>query len=102
MNAWFAIVLAGLGSYAFRIGAVLVIDRFTVPDWFDRVSKLVTPAVFAGLAAGSLASPIAEGAGAAVPVLAGSVATVAVAHRRTAATAVATGMTVLVAVQLIV
>jgi branched-subunit amino acid transport protein len=101
MNAWLAVLLAGVGSFAFRVGAVLVIDRLTVPDWFDRVSKLVTPAVFAGLAAGSLAAPLTEGTGTAVPVLAGAVATVAVAVRRTAATAVLAGMSVLVAVQLL-
>jgi branched-subunit amino acid transport protein len=101
MNALLAVLLAGLGSYLFRVGAVVAIDRFAVPDWFDRVSALVPPAVFAGLAATSLAGPIDAGVGTAVPVIAGATATVIVAGRRSAATAVFVGMLVLSAAQMV-
>lgn len=102
MTAWLAVLLAGAGSYAFRLGAVVVIDRFALPAWFDRVSALVMPAVFAALAAGALAAPVDRGATTALPVLAGAIVTAAVARRQSAATAVIAGISVLCAVQAIV
>jgi branched-subunit amino acid transport protein len=101
MTAWLAVLLAGAGSYAFRLGAVALLDRFALPGWFDRVSALILPAVFAALAAGSLAAPAVEGARTAVPVLAGAVVTAAVARRRSAATGVLAGMSALCAAQLL-
>jgi branched-subunit amino acid transport protein len=100
VNAWLAVLAAGIGSYAFRLGAVVVIDRFELPDWFDRVSAHVMPAVFAGLAAASLAVPMSDGGRTAMPVFAGAIVTVAVARKRSAATAVFAGMVVLCTVQL--
>ena len=99
MNAWIAVLIAGIGSYASRVGMIVVIDRFTLPTWFERVSSYVMPAVFAGLAAASLAAPLADGTRAAMPVLAGAAATVVVARVRSAAVAVLAGMTVLWAMQ---
>jgi branched-subunit amino acid transport protein len=101
MSAWLAVLLAGIGSYAFRLGAVVVIDRFALPPWFDRVSALVMPAVFAGLAAGSLAASADDGARTALSVMSGALVTVAVARQRSAATAVLAGMVVLCAVRLV-
>lgn len=100
MSAWLAVLLAGIGSYVFRVGAVVVIDRFELPDWFDRLSAHVMPAVFAGLAASSLAVPIGEGSRTALPVVAGAIVTVAVARNRSAASAVLAGMIVLGTLQL--
>jgi branched-subunit amino acid transport protein len=99
MNAWIAVLIAGCGSYAFRFGVIVVIDRFTLPTWFERVSSYVMPAVFAGLAGASFAVPLADGIGSAMPVLAGATATLVVARIRSAALAVLAGMTVLWAVQ---
>lgn len=95
MSAWLAVVLAGAGSYAFRLGAVVVINRYALPAWFDRVSALIMPAVFSALAIGALAESAGEGTTAAAPVLAGAVVTAAVARKRSAATAVLVGMSVL-------
>lgn len=95
MKAWAAVLAAGLGSYAFRIWMVLIIDRVVIPRWFERVSTYVMPAVFAGLVAGSLAEPLAADAAVAVPVLAGAATTAVVARRRSAALAVAAGMSML-------
>lgn len=100
MSGWLAVLLAGAGSYLFRVGAVVVIDRVTMPAWFDRVSVLVVPAVFAALTAGSLATTITQGAPTAVPVLLGAATTVAIARKRSAAAAVVGGMCVLCAAQL--
>jgi branched-subunit amino acid transport protein len=95
MTAWLAVALAGLGSFGLRIGVVAVIDRFTLPSWFERMSALVMPAAFAGLSAVALATPVATDLPAAVPVLAGAVTTVIVARVRSAAWAVAAGMSAL-------
>jgi branched-subunit amino acid transport protein len=102
MTALLAVLLAGAGSFAFRLGAVVVIDRFWLPAWFDRVSAFIMPAVFAALAAGALAVPVEEGASTAAPVLIGATVTAAVARRRSVAAAVLAGMAVLCAVQVLV
>jgi branched-subunit amino acid transport protein len=95
VNAWIAVLAAGLGSYAFRVGTVLILDRVVIPPWFGRVSAYVMPAVFAGLVAGSLAEPLTRQDAVAMPVLAGAAATAVVARRRSAALAVAAGMSTL-------
>ena len=51
MNAWIAILAAGLGSYLFRLSAIVLIDRITMPGYLQRASRLVAPAAFAALAA---------------------------------------------------
>lgn len=100
MTAWVAVVLAGIGSFALRVGVVSVIDRCTLPPWFERMSALVMPAAFAALTAVALAPPVASGAPTALPVVAAAIATAAVARVRSAAWAVAAGMTALWLVEL--
>ena len=95
MNAWLAVLAAGLGSYALRVGVVVLIDRYEIPPWFERMSTFVMPAAFAGLTAGALAVPIASDAATALPVLAGAGATVAVARIRSVSWAVMAGMSAL-------
>ena len=56
MNAWLVIVLAGLGSYLFRISMVVLADRVAMPEPLERASAFVAPAAFAALAAGGLAA----------------------------------------------
>jgi branched-subunit amino acid transport protein len=102
VTALLVVLAAGAGSYAFRVGAVVVIDRFSLPSWFDRMSAFIMPAVFAALAVGSLAAPVDEGMATATPVLAGGFTTAAIARRRSAATAMVAGMSVLCAVRALV
>lgn len=92
MNAWIAIVLAGIGSFACRVGVTLVLERRSLPSWFEAGSRYVMPATFAGLVAPALLRPIAGGSSTAVPVSAAALVTVLVALRRSAQTAVLTGM----------
>ena len=102
MSALLAVLLAGAGSYAFRLGAVVVIDRYSLPAWFDRMSAFVMPAVFVALAVGSMAAPVGDGAATAMPVVTGALVTAFVARRRSAATAVLAGMSVLCALHALV
>jgi branched-subunit amino acid transport protein len=95
MTAWLAVVLAGLGSFGLRFGVVSIIDRFTLPAWFERVSALVMPAAFAGLTAVALAAPFTSVVSTALPVIGAAAVTIAVARVRSAAWAVGAGMSAL-------
>lgn len=95
MTAWLAVVLAGLGSFGLRYGVVAIIDRFTLPAWFERMSALVMPAAFAALTAVALATPFTSALPTALPVLAAAATTVAVARVRSPAWAVGAGMSAL-------
>jgi branched-subunit amino acid transport protein len=56
MNAWIVILAAGLGSYLFRLSAIVLIDRITMPAYLQRASRLVAPAACAALAATGVAT----------------------------------------------
>jgi branched-subunit amino acid transport protein len=101
MNAWVAVLAAGIGSYLFRFGMVAVIDRRTLPAWFERVSAYIMPAAFAGLAAAALHEAVGRRVTTSVPVLLAAVATAGVASRRPAHLAVAVGMSTLWASRLV-
>lgn len=102
MNAWAAVLAAGVASYGLRLGVVVFVARRTLPAWFERVTAYVMPAVMAGLAAIALAGPVSSEVATAAPVVAGAIATVAVARLRSPAMAVVAGMTALWTVSLIV
>lgn len=57
MNAWTAILLAGLASYALRLAPVAT-DRLRLPSDLDETLGLVAPAAFTALAATSLATSV--------------------------------------------
>jgi branched-subunit amino acid transport protein len=83
MSVWLAILVAGLGSYLFRISMVVLADRVTMPERLERASTFVAPAAFAALAAGGIAANTAgvDVAGWTAPLAAVVVAVIAV--RRT-------------------
>lgn len=99
MSAWAAVLLAGAGTFAFRLSMIMVVDRLVLPQWFERASGYVMPAVFAALVATSLhgvaGDAMAGHLATSAPVMAGVAATSVVARRRSAAAAVLTGMTVM-------
>ena len=102
MTAIVAVILAGVGTFAFRFGVAAVVDRVTLPIWFERASANVMPACFAGLAAVALLGHASKGAGDAVPLAAAAVATVAVARTRPAHVAMFCGLGLLWAIQVVV
>lgn len=55
MNVWLAVLAAGLGSYLFRLSVVTLADRITMPASLERVTELIAPATFAGIAATAVA-----------------------------------------------
>ena len=99
MNTWAAVLLAGAGTYAFRLSMIMVVDRLVLPSWFERASSYVMPAVFAALVATSLGGVVGDAAAGHLatsgPVMAGAAATTLVARRRSAAAAVFAGMAVM-------
>ena len=60
MTAVVAVVLAGMGTFAFRFGVAAVVDRITLPVWFERASANIMPACFAGLASVALLGHASE------------------------------------------
>jgi uncharacterized membrane protein len=97
VSAWAVVALAGVGSYLFRIGAVLALARFTPPPWVGHASALVMPAAFAGLAAGALSQQLGDRPREGVPLLLAAVVTVWVARRWSTNRAVLAGVAVLAA-----
>lgn len=61
MRAWTVVAIAGLGSFAFRVSIVALIDRIAVPEGLERLAAYVMPAAFAGMAAVALARPLGDG-----------------------------------------
>ena len=94
MMVWIVILLAGLGSYLFRISMVLLVERVTLPDRVERASAFVAPAAFAALAAtGLAASATGNDIGQAAPLIAAvAVAVIAVLHTGRAYLSVVAGM----------
>ena len=92
MSAWVAVVLAGLGTFLFRVGVAAVVDRVALPSWFERASSNIMPACFAGLASVALLGHASRGPADAVPLAAGAVVTVAVARSRPAHLAMFCGL----------
>jgi branched-subunit amino acid transport protein len=56
MNAWIAIVAAGLGCYLLRLSMIILTGRITTPTYLERAAGFVAPAAFAALAAAGLAT----------------------------------------------
>jgi branched-subunit amino acid transport protein len=51
MTAFVVVLLAGLGSYLFRISMIVLAERIELPDVLEKASAFVAPAAFAALAA---------------------------------------------------
>lgn len=80
MTVWLAIALAGIGTLMLRSAVPLLVAGRDLPEGFDAVTRLVSPAMLGALS-GTIISPFA--AGGADPVLLGAVAVGAVAARQT-------------------
>jgi branched-subunit amino acid transport protein len=103
MTAWTVVALAGLGSYLFRVSMVVAIDRLRAPAGMERMAGYVVPAAFAGLAAGALAGPVADGGGDGLALGSAALVTLALASRgRPASAAFAAGLLTLWAVSALV
>lgn len=55
MTAWIVILLAGLGSYLFRISMIVLTERVALPAKLEQASGFVAPAAFAAIAATGIA-----------------------------------------------
>jgi len=94
MNAWTVILVAGLGSYLFRLSMIVLFDRITMPAYLQRASELVAPAAFAALAAAGVAAA-SGGLGitqAAAPLAAVAAAVIAVLRTGSPQAAILAGM----------
>ena len=94
MNAWIAVVLAGLGCFSMRFGVVAFVERRPLPGWFDRATVFVVPASLAGLCALALVVPMVAGGTGTAFALA-TLTTAVVASRRSSAIALLSGMLVI-------
>ena len=96
MSIWLVVVLAGAGSYAFRVSMLVARARFRVPAVLDRAGPFAVPVAFAALAASAIGRYTAEAGMAALPALV-AVTVGAVVSRRTgnAQAALLTGLPVM-------
>ena len=96
MNAWAAVLAAGLVSYLIRIVPVAALSTRTPPAWLTRVGVVAAPAAFASLLAATLAASADLGAGEVVPRALAVTVAAAVAHRtRSTVWTMVSGMAVL-------
>ncbi|HSP04603.1 MAG TPA: AzlD domain-containing protein [Acidimicrobiales bacterium] len=103
MTAWTVVLLAGLGSYLFRVSIVFAIDRLRAPAGLERMAGYVVPAAFAGLAATAVIEPVAAGGGDGLAVGSAALVTLVLAGRgRPASAAFAGGLLTLWAVSALV
>lgn len=101
MTALVAVVLAGIGTFAFRFGVAAVVDRVALPVWFEQASANVMPACFAGLAAVALIGHASGGSGEAIPLAAAALLTIAIARTRPAHVAMFSGLGLLWSTQIV-
>ena len=99
MRIWVAVLLAGIGTFVFRFGVAAIVERITLPQWFERASSNVMPACFAGLASVALLHHGSGGPSAAVPLSAAAMLTVVVARSRPAHVAMLSGLALLRSVE---
>ncbi len=61
MNLWVTIFIAGLLTYAIRLSFILLLERFSMPDWFRRALRFVPAAVMSAIILPGLVDPNSKG-----------------------------------------
>lgn len=56
MTAWIVVLLAGLGSYLFRISMIILAERVRLPARVEQASAFVAPVAFVTLAVAGVAT----------------------------------------------
>ncbi len=56
MTAWIVVLLAGLGSYLFRISMIVLAERLRLPARVEQASAFVAPVAFVSLAVTGLST----------------------------------------------
>jgi branched-subunit amino acid transport protein len=49
LNLWLILILGGLGTYLLRLSFILIFQHFKMPDFMERILRLVPPAVFSAI-----------------------------------------------------
>ena len=80
MNAWAAVLLAGVGSYLLRVSMLVLAARRGLPPIVERSARVAVPVAFAALATTALAAEVGADTESLAPVAAVAVGGVAV-HR---------------------
>ncbi len=61
MNLWVTIFIAGLLTYTIRLSFILLLERFSMPDWFRRALRFVPAAVMSAIILPGLVDPNSKG-----------------------------------------
>ena len=91
MTALLVVLVAGAGSYVFRVSMLVLAAHHELPPLFARAARFAVPTAFATLAVGALVTQVGTGP-ALPPVAAVAVAVVAVRITGSAPAAILTGM----------
>lgn len=49
LNLWLILILGGLGTYLIRLSFILIFQHVQLPNYMDRILRLVPPAVFSAM-----------------------------------------------------
>ncbi len=49
MNLWLTMAIAGLLTYAIRLSFIMLLERVSMPDWFQRALRFVPAAVLSAI-----------------------------------------------------
>jgi branched-subunit amino acid transport protein len=49
LNLWLILIVGGLGTYLLRLSFILIFQHFKMPDFMERILRLVPPAVFSAI-----------------------------------------------------
>jgi branched-subunit amino acid transport protein len=49
LNLWLILILGGLGTYLLRLSFILIFQHVKMPDFMEKILRLVPPAVFSAI-----------------------------------------------------
>jgi len=49
MNLWLILILGGLGTYLLRLSFILIFQHVKMPEFMEKILRLVPPAVFSAI-----------------------------------------------------
>jgi branched-subunit amino acid transport protein len=50
LSLWMILILGGLGTYLIRLSFILIFQHIQIPDYMERILRLVPPSVFLAIA----------------------------------------------------
>jgi len=104
LNLWLILILGGLGTYLIRLSFILIFQHVKLPNYMDRILRLVPPAVFSAMVLpellvrdGSIQFAVTN-----LRLIAGLLAAIIAIKTRSVLATIASGMVILWILQIVV